>query len=63
MDQKILGTVLIVILIIINGCAQNIAVNSFCLTYNPVYFSDKDTEETIKQVTLNNAIYDDLCTD
>ena len=61
MDQRILGIVLIVILIIINGCAQNIAVNSFCLTYNPVYFSALDTAQTIKQVTLNNAIYDSTC--
>lgn len=33
----------------------------FCLLYEPVYTSVNDTEETIKQVVKNNAIWLEFC--
>lgn len=33
----------------------------FCSTYEPVYTSPKDTEETRRQVDRNNAVYLDAC--
>ena len=53
--------ILIAILFGPAGCAQNIVENSYCLIYQPVYFSDDDTEETVKQLMKNNASYESVC--
>tara|TARA_Y100000310_G_scaffold67277_1_gene62601 strand:- start:35247 stop:35393 length:147 start_codon:yes stop_codon:yes gene_type:complete len=43
------------------GCATSIAVDSYCLIAEPVFFSDADSEETVRQITRENAKYDELC--
>lgn len=61
----------------LNGCATNIAKDSFCLIYEPVYISrlvkqslidagkwnPPDVDSTVKQVTLNNGKYEAICSD
>ena len=48
-------------LLTVTGCERNIPANSYCLVYQPVYISEDDTEETLKQVDANNAAYEELC--
>ena len=49
-------------LIGMSGCAANTGVtDTFCLLYQPIYASSKDTEETQRQVDLNNGIFECRC--
>jgi hypothetical protein len=34
---------------------------NFCAIYKPVYFSKADTEETKRQIDLNNVVWVDQC--
>ena len=52
---------LIVILNMLSGCTTNLPASNFCLIYKPVYTSDQDTQWTIDQVVLNNAVWVELC--
>lgn len=45
----------------LSGCGKNIHANSFCMLYKPIYMSDKDTEETKRQIDENNVVYEELC--
>lgn len=36
---------------------------TFCAVYRPIYVSEKDTEETKRQVDLNNVIWMERCDD
>lgn len=49
----------------LSGCAKSTqgAKNSFCLIYEPIYMSVHDTEETKRQIDLNNAAFEELCSD
>lgn len=33
----------------------------FCKVYQPIYISDNDTEETLKQIDANNAVFLEKC--
>lgn len=48
-------------LLTVTGCVKNIPADSFCLVFQPIYTSESDTEETLKQVDANNAVYEELC--
>lgn len=51
-----------VILITLSGCASGTRVtDTFCLKYEPVYSSKRDTEETRRQIDRNNAVYLEQC--
>jgi hypothetical protein len=43
------------------SCTTSTVVDSYCLIAEPIFFSDADSEETIKQVLRENAKYDELC--
>ncbi len=51
----------LITLTMLTSCVGNIPASEFCLIYEPVYVSDDDTEETVRQVMLNNAAYDEIC--
>ena len=48
------------ILIMPVACAKH-SPGGFCLIYQPVYSSPKDTAETLKQIDGNNAAWLELC--
>ena len=50
-----------VLVLMLVSCATSTAVDSYCLIAEPIFFSDADSEETIKQVLRENAKYDELC--
>ncbi|TVL97175.1 MAG: hypothetical protein CV087_22690 [Candidatus Brocadia sp. WS118] len=57
---------LILIAFMLNACAQNIpakTTDTFCELYQPIYMSERDTEETKQQIDANNGVYDELCVD
>ena len=35
--------------------------DSFCLVYEPIHWSVKDTDESIAEIKLNNAVFKRLC--
>lgn len=43
------------------SCGTSISATDFCLIYTPIYPSRQDTEETLLQIDVNNAIYERLC--
>lgn len=44
------------------GCAGGSpATGDFCLLYEPVYVSQEDTAETVRQAMRNNAVWQALC--
>jgi hypothetical protein len=45
----------------VTGCAPSTQESSFCLIYQPVYMSKRDTEETKRQIDENNAAYEAAC--
>lgn len=49
-------------LMLLNGCATNtIVIHDFCDKYIPIHPSEsQDTEETLKQIALNNVVYETL---
>ena len=58
----VLGIALTLILLCVTGCTRNINVSDYCLLYRPIYADyDNDTPETIKQIDLNNIVYDTVC--
>lgn len=49
-------------LITLSGCETGSrGINNFCLLYQPVYHSKKDTEETKASIDVNNAIWLEKC--
>lgn len=49
------------IILLLSGCTTNIS-GDFCDIYQPVYADyQNDTAETIRQVDLNNVVFDSLC--
>ena len=53
--------ILYAILLLLNGCTTNIS-GDFCDVYQPVYADyQNDTAETIRQIDLNNVVFDSLC--
>jgi len=49
-------------LIMLAGCAgDSPAVSDFCVLYEPVYVSQDDTAETVRQAMRNNAVWQALC--
>lgn len=53
---------LTLMVILLSGCVTSTpADNSFCLIYEPVYTSVKDTEDTKLQVDTNNLAFECLC--
>ena len=42
------------------GCATS-TVDSYCLIAEPIFFSEADTKETIRQILRENAKHDELC--
>ena len=55
------GMLLIGLLLMLPSCVISTVVDSYCLIAEPVFFSDVDSEETIRQITRENAKYDELC--
>lgn len=50
---------LIFIIICLTGCIKRLD-GSFCVLYQPVYYSiENDTKETIEQIRRNNVVYDE----
>lgn len=47
-------------LLMLSGCAKPLN-GDFCLLYRPVFSSPLDTEETLKQVDMNNIVWAELC--
>ena len=43
------------------SACSSAATSDYCLLYNPVYYHESDTEETVEQVTDNNVVYLELC--
>lgn len=43
-----------------SACAT-VSADDFCAIYRPVYSSLDDTEETLKQLDRNNAVWLELC--
>lgn len=58
--QKRFVIACVLISVLLTGCATNSAGKTFCDIYNPVY-TGADTEETLKQIDDNNAVYSELC--
>ena len=56
-----LAVLLIVLGSMLTGCARNTAVDSYCLIAEPIFFSDADSAETIRQIIRENSKYDELC--
>jgi hypothetical protein len=53
---------LTLILLTLPGCGKSTpAIRDFCLHYQPVYTSSRDTEETRDSADKNNATYEELC--
>lgn len=49
------------ILLLLSACTTNIS-GDFCDIYQPVYADyQNDTAETIRQIDLNNVVFDSLC--
>jgi len=46
----------IILIALLSGC-QHLP-GSFCLTYDPVSFSKRDTKKTVDQIQKNNAVYE-----
>lgn len=44
----------------LSACAGNTG-GSFCTIGEPIYASDKDTEETLEQIDRHNAAYEEIC--
>lgn len=59
-EQIMLVAGLSLILILLPGCARNLA-DSFCYLYSPVYTNASDTEDTKYQVDQNNVVWEELC--
>lgn len=58
------ATVCAGILLTLGACATaSPGASEFCLIYEPVYVSDRDTGETVAQVMRNNAAWEALCDD
>lgn len=52
----------LICLLILAGCANGSrAIDSFCLAYEPIYMSRKDTEETKRLIDRNNAAWVAAC--
>ena len=54
----------IVLLLLLPGCATtnyHTGDLPFCLTYQPVYWSAKDTRKTKEQVDANNRVWKAMC--
>lgn len=54
----------LLLLPILASCATTTAsnaTNSFCLAAKPIYWSAKDTDETIKEAKEHNAVGKKLC--
>lgn len=50
------------ILLVPGACATaSPGAGDFCLIYEPVYVSEQDTAETVRQVMRNNAAWVTLC--
>ena len=56
-----LAVLLIVLGSMLTGCARNTVVSEYCLIAEPVYFSEADSAETIRQIIRENSKYDELC--
>lgn len=51
-------------LLIVTSCMRDtVVVRSYCLLYEPVFFSENDSTETIKQILKNNAVWEETCDD
>ena len=54
-------------MLIVTSCTSisegRIQTDTGCLTFKPIYFSDKDTKETIRQIIEHDAVYTELCND
>ena len=49
------------IILLLSGCTTNIS-GDFCDIYHPVYADyQNDTAETIRQIDINNVVFDSLC--
>lgn len=60
-ELRTLRGLLYAIILLLSGCTTNIS-GDFCDIYQPVYADYKrDTAETIRQIDLNNVVYDGLC--
>lgn len=49
------------IAILLSGCANGSAVNSYCLLYEPIYHGEEDSEDTRGQIDRQNAIWLEVC--
>lgn len=49
----------IMILFLMGGCLS--MSDSYCQIYEPIRYSEKDTRETIRQIDINNAEYEEVC--
>ena len=54
------GIACALILVLQSGCAR-VSGGEYCLLYLPVYASTKDTEETRRQIDMNNVVWQELC--
>ena len=64
MERRKRGIGLMLTLTMLTACATGSPGSSgFCDIYEPVYTSPEDTEETLRQVTRNNAAWLELCDD
>lgn len=55
-----LATICALTVLAVSGCATNTA-GTDCLVFRPIYFSERDTEETIEQVLYHNAAWEAVC--
>lgn len=55
-----LSIVLTITMFTMTSCTS-IPESDYCYLYKPVYVSLNDTEETIKQIVVNNIVYESLC--
>lgn len=60
--QMLRVTACVLTLITLGGCARDLpGQNSYCLIYQPVYGSVRDTEPTREANDMNNAAWLELC--
>jgi hypothetical protein len=47
----------------LGGADLRLAPSSYCMIAKPIFWSAKDTDETLKQIKAANAVWKSLCSD
>ena len=61
LKKRVKLLMLCIMTLFVQSCGTSISATDFCLIYTPIYPSRQDTEETLLQIDVNNAIYERLC--